>query len=346
MLPVTCSIVIDPSSEHYFANKLFDLSDLKLNRDDTLLPFHRLHSVLQDQDVAINTVDLLLQDKIKEEHNQYFSLGMLDNIPALKIRQDVEFKGFLIMEPPIVSPELYEALPDLTSLFEKVYVHNTIGDGYSLEGVDQSKLRKLYWPQPYLGVIEKYWFNTDRLNKIVVINGNHKPRTRAGELYSKRIKAMAELASLDAVDLYGRGWDRWWSRSSFWIPYWLNRRKLMSIYRGECPSKYEVLGKYRYCLCFENMEMTGYVTEKIFDCLYAGTIPLYWGAPDIDLLIPPGAYVDARKFSSWEDMWSVVSRMTEAEVNAMRTAGQKFLVSNNFLKYYDSLQDMLGKELR
>lgn len=346
MFTRTHSVVIDPSSEHYFENKLFDLSDAKLNRDDTLLPFHRMRAALQDRGASINTVDLLLQGKIKAESSQYFSLGMLSNITILEIRKDVEFKGFLIMEPPIIAPELYEALPDLTSRFEEVYVHNTIGDGYSLAGVDQSKLRKLYWPQPYLGVIDKYWSKVDRLIRVVVINGNHKPRIRSRELYSKRIKAMVALASLDAVDLYGRGWGRWWARSSLWMPYWFNRRKLMSIYRGECLSKYEVLSHYRYCLCFENMEMTGYVTEKIFDCLYAGTIPLYWGAPDIDLLIPSEAYIDARKFSSWEDMWSAVNSMTASEVNAMREVGRQFLSSNDFLRYYHSLQNIVGKEVR
>ena len=42
MLPAVKSIVIDPSSVHYYDNKLFDISDEILNRDGTLLPFHRL----------------------------------------------------------------------------------------------------------------------------------------------------------------------------------------------------------------------------------------------------------------------------------------------------------------
>ena len=342
MISNTKSIVIDPSSAHYFANKLFDISDSKLNRDGTLLPFHRMHLALKQRGVAINTVDLLLQERIRFGNNQYFSLGMLANISALERRKDVELKGFLIMEPPIVAPELYEALPDLTRCFDAVYVHNTVGDGYSLIGVDQSRLRKLYWPQPYFGVIDEFWSKSNRLNKIVVINGNHKPRIRRGELYSKRIEAMAALALMDAVDLYGRGWKRWWARSSFWMPYWCNRKKLMSVYYGECSSKYEILSRYQFSLCFENMIMNGYVTEKIFDCLYAGTIPLYLGAPDIDLIIPPDVYIDVRKFSSWQDMWSVVSRLTDAELSSMREAGKIFLNSEKFFLYYDALKKIVS----
>jgi hypothetical protein len=42
------------------------------------------------------------------------------------------------MESPIVAPELYEDLPDLTTRFSEVYVRNTIGDGYSLAGAQRS----------------------------------------------------------------------------------------------------------------------------------------------------------------------------------------------------------------
>jgi hypothetical protein len=335
------SIVIDPSSKHFNGNRLFDVSDLKLNRDGTLLPFHRLLTSLQAVDVLVNTVDMLLLGRVSAPLHEYYSLGMLANIAQLKGREDIVFKAFIVMEPPIVAPELYAALPELSQLFECVYVHNTVGDGYSLQGVDRTKLRKLFWPQPNAGVIEPFWSCAERSNRLVVINGNHKPKTRRAELYSKRIEAMAALAALDVIDLYGRGWERWWSRASMWLPYWRNRGKLMSIYRGECASKYEVLSKYRFCLCFENMEMSGYVTEKIFDCLYAGAIPVYLGASDIEALVPPDAFIDARKFSSWTDMWSVISTMPAAEVNRLRDAGRTFLNSPEFAKYFDSLPAMI-----
>ena len=337
------SVLIDPSSEHFLKNKLFDLSDPSLNRDDTLLPFHRLKRLLSDKNIALNTPDMVPIGNCEAKMHRYFSLGMLSNIAALNEKNEIELKGFMIMEPPIVAPEQYDALPELTKKFEKVYVHNTVGDGYSLEGVNQARLEKLYWPQPYLGVINQFWQKTGRLNRIVVINGNHKPKKLNHELYSKRIDAMATLSKFNIVDLYGRGWGRWWSRTSSWLPYWLNRTKLMSIYKGECTSKYEILSSYKYCLCFENMEMKGYVSEKLFDCLYAGTIPIYWGAPDIDSLIPSEVFIDARKFSSWSELWIKVNSLSSEEVSKMREAAKVFLTSNQFLKYYNSLENIVGQ---
>jgi alpha(1,3/1,4) fucosyltransferase len=52
-------------------------------------------------------------------------------------------------------------------------------------------------------------------------------------------------------------------------------------------NKREFLQSYRFNLCPENSNYKGYVTEKIFDAIYAGCIPIYWGSdnnPEPDIL--------------------------------------------------------------
>jgi len=117
----------------------------------------------------------------------------------------------------------------------------------------------------------------------------------------------------------------------------------MSIYKGECISKYVVLSKYVFALCFENMAMKGYITEKIFDCLYSGTIPLYLGATDISELIPVNAYIDCRNFASWEEMHEKVMGMCDAEISEMRTAGREFIRGSQGLKYHNSLSEIFSE---
>lgn len=328
---------VDPPSPAYYEDKLFDTSNTTLNRDDSLVPYARVRQAYRAAGKELRTADYLMNAPGRAEVSNYYSLGVLDNYKVLLKRPDVCLKAFVIFEPPVVDPRLYKALPELTAAFETVYVHNTTGDGYSLEGVDASRLRQLYWPQPRDEVISQYWERTERLDRIVVINGNHIPRKVPHELYSKRIEAMASLAQMGVVDLYGRGWAKWWSRASLWLPYWKNRRTLMSIYKGACESKYEVLSQYKFSLCFENMAMKGYVTEKIFDCLYAGTVPLYLGATDISDLVPESAYIDCRRFSSWVKMQEFVARITDEQLHAMRKAGSAFLCSAQGKKYYNSL---------
>ena len=332
-------IYIDPSYKSFNSDGLFDLNNSVLNRDGQLKPFHRMRASMLKKTVDVHTADFLTKNKSQDQfENDYYSLGILDNFERILVKNSARLAAFVVMEPPVVVPELYAALPRLTAVFDRVYVHNTNGDGYSLDGVDASKLHKLYWPIPHDDVLEPYWGNDIRMKRVIVINGSHNPQARGREQYSLRIEAMAELSKLGVVDLYGRGWDRWWSRSAMWLPYWQNRNALMSIYKGGCSSKFEMLQNYEFCLCFENMSMDGYITEKIFDCLYAGTIPLYMGAPDVSAYIPADVLVDCRKYSTWKEMWEDIATMPAENIEAMRTAGRNFLQSDQAKKFYDSIQ--------
>jgi hypothetical protein len=337
------AIFIDPPYVDYYGDKLFDISDTRLNRDDSLLSFHHLRSKLATRGISVRTADFLLRGEDLAEINEYYSLGLLDNYQTLKSRHDVRLRGFIVFEPPVAAPKLYRTLPMLTTAFEKVFVHNVNGDGYSMRGVEQAKLRKLYWPQPRDEVIPRLWENRDRLQRVVAISGNHIPRSFKGELYSKRIEAMAALARLGVMDLYGRGWNQWWSHRSMWPPYWLNYRTLISIYRGPCASKYEVLSRYEFSLCLENMAMKGYLTEKLFDCLYAGTIPLYLGAKDIADSVPGDAFVDCRQFVSWEELWRYAEALPPSRRQSMREAGRAFICSSEGLKYFNSLIEVFSQ---
>ena len=334
-------LYIDPSYHVFDRNGLFDLSNPILNRDDQLLSFYRLREYMSSKGVSVSTSDYLLEDTpMNPVECEYYSLGILDNYKRVSLEKRARLAAFIIMEPPVVLPSLYKELPKLTKFFDRVYLPNICGDGYSLDGVDVRRLSKLYWPIPYGGVLGQYWNNTNRMRRIVVINGNHKPVNRFREQYSLRIDAMAELSKYGVIDLYGGGWNKWWSRSSRWLPYWANRSAIMSIYKGGCKLKFEVLQRYDFSLCFENMAMEGYVTEKIFDCLYSGTIPLYMGAPNILEYIPKETFIDCRKYSSWTEMWSEIESMPTDQIIQMRKAGKDFLESDLAQKFYNSMQDI------
>jgi hypothetical protein len=336
---VSREIYIDPSHEFFNADALFDLNNAILNRDGQLLPFHRVRAYLSTLGVNVRTADYIGNDAVRSgDRRDYYSLGILKNYARILETGAARLAAFVIMEPPVVAPELYKALPELTSVFDRVYVHNIEGDGYSLLGSEASKLRRFYWPIPHNDVLKPYWWNTGRMRRLVVINGSHNPHGREREQYSLRIDAMTELAKSGVIDLYGKGWNIWWSRRAMWMSYWRNRRVLMSIYKGACSSKFEVLAKYEFCLCFENMSMNGYITEKIFDCLYAGTIPLYLGAPDILKYLPPEIFVDCRRYTSWTEMWQDVVTMPSERLIAMRLAGREFLQSEPAEKFYQSLE--------
>ena len=330
------TIYIEPSSWHFFEDRLFDNNNKFLNRDGTLLPFVRLREHFHSKGIAIHTADFLRKGLHLSDINEYWSLGILNQYDQFLNRSDVCLKGFILLEPPLVAPKMYSELPRISHVFEKVFVHNTVGSGYSLKGVNQGVLHSYYWPQPYESEIEPYWSNRERYNKLAVIAGHHHSKWRKPEYYSKRIEAVVELSKYHAIDLFGRGWDKPFSKNSLWMPYLRNYLTIKNAYKGPCNSKLELLSKYRFSLCYENMPMQGYITEKIFDCFYAGAIPVYLGAPNINQFIPTEAYIDVADYKSLTDLYRDIASWPIARSEVMREAGKEFL-RNKGADYFNSL---------
>ena len=61
--------------------------------------------------------------------------------------------------------------------------------------------------------------------------------------------------------------------------------------------KEEVLKQYKFAVAFENKVLENYVTEKVYNALSAGSIPIYLGAPDIMKHVPSGSIINAADFS-------------------------------------------------
>lgn len=78
-------------------------------------------------------------------------------------------------------------------------------------------------------------------------------------------------------------------------------------------NKIDILKQYKFCIAIENSVITwkngskyhapaindDYVTEKLIDCLLAGSIPIYFGPKNIDLFLPNhNAIINIRDFDS------------------------------------------------
>jgi hypothetical protein len=150
------------------------------------------------------------------------------------------------------------------------------------------------------------------------------------ELYTERIRAIMHFAASDDFDLYGHGWDQ---PNALIPPPAL--RTLSPRFRGEPSDKIATLTGYRFALCFENAVFPGYITEKIWDCFAAGTIPVYLGAPDVDRHIPRAAYVDAHEYPAYGALERHLRSMTTTEANRHLSAAQDFMASAAFEPFED-----------
>jgi hypothetical protein len=84
--------------------------------------------------------------------------------------------------------------------------------------------------------------------------------------YGKRINLLNEILYSDLpIDIYGRG---------------LNIKD--SRYKGFIENKFQGLLGYDYSIAIENSCEKNYVSEKFFDCVLCNTMPIYYGAPNIE----------------------------------------------------------------
>ena len=55
--------------------------------------------------------------------------------------------------------------------------------------------------------------------------------------------------------------------------------------------------EYKFVIAFENVNMTGYITEKLTNAFLAGAIPIYSGADDVDKYFSNGAMINCNSIS-------------------------------------------------
>ena len=75
----------------------------------------------------------------------------------------------------------------------------------------------------------------------------------------------------------------------------LNNRKKPA---GAKDDKIEIMKDYKFHLAFENGNVRDYVTEKVYLALAAGTVPVYFGAPNIEEFVPDGSIIRVDAFES------------------------------------------------
>lgn len=74
---------------------------------------------------------------------------------------------------------------------------------------------------------------------------------------------------------------------------------------------------YKFIIAMENKQVEGYVTEKILNAFYAGAIPIYWGAPDINKYFNPNAFINLSDFRSIHDCVDYIISMTDEQRKKM-----------------------------
>jgi len=345
--PAKVALFIDPFSYHFTDDKLFAAQTTSGLGDNLSARWLQLRDWFERRGLAVHTADYLLRNEHRRDANVFVSLGMRRRYRMVAQRADVTLSAFYAFESPTVEPALYRGLAEVQRRFKRVF---TFAEPTALAPFVTATLRSELFrkPSPVEAVREDLWARRDR-GFLVMINNNHLPAIRARELYSERLRAIEYFSASGEMDLYGKGWDvPSYEMGIGWMPGTLQklRRRVQGawqrirpvpalvaarrIYKGTVPSKLDALSRYDFSICFENAEVGGYVTEKIFDCLATGTVPVYRGATDIETIVWPECFIDMRRFADYGELARFLKALDAKEIARYREAGRAFFASQDF----------------
>ncbi len=120
---------------------------------------------------------------------------------------------------------------------------------------------------------------------LVSINGR--------ELFSYRVlcnlRVMVGLAikqsNPELIDLYGRGWPE----GTTVVEESRARSDFLEV-------RHQIASRYAFDLCWENVEIPYWVSEKFWSPVRMGVLPLYWGPSGIHELVPKDTLIDCRSY--------------------------------------------------
>lgn len=318
----------------YYQNVIFDV---KKNKGIEATIFATLKSYLKEKNLNINTYD------ISTEQEPYiyvfFDLPYFWNFSAWKkILFNRTKKILVIYEPPTVNPFNYMKI--FHFFFAKVYTwYGELVDNERSSPTSQ-KYFKISLPKASIGI--KTTAKKFKEKKfLTLINKNILPfypfmllKPFGRELYTERIKSIEFFEHNIPNDfyLYGRGWNK---PKKYNLKEKILGFKKYSSYKGEVDNKIELLSGFKYSLCFENLtDVKGYVTEKIFDCLKAKCVPIYWGASDIEKYIPKDCFIDFRDFGDYDKLLNFLVSIDESRYNNYIKNIENLLSDKKFIEMW------------
>jgi len=186
-----------------------------------------------------------------------------------------------------------------------------------------------------------------RKNKIVLIAAN-KVSPTFNSNYKLRRKIAKQMTAFE-IDVFGDLWNSSLKKkivhriviglSALKVGYFPNLIELYGSlftkyknYRGAPEDKHLIIRKYKYSLVIENS--SSYCSEKLFDAVINGSIPIYVGPKNTELFLPDNLYYSCD--GSTVEIRKIMNNITSEDVNDRLKIMKKFLVSKKFNENWTS----------
>ncbi len=220
-------------------------------------------------------------------------------------KQQNKKRVLLAFEPSFFIPE--NTTDELSQMFDQIYT-------WERSTWDE---KKYFCIRPiYFSLEERR--NAEKKKLCSMVSTIYPNFSNANSLYRKRkdIIQWYEKNACEELDFYGK--KNRYSDNCF------------SLYKGTVLDKLDVIAKYRFNYCLENHKTPyKYITEKIFDCFMASTVPIYSGCENISTYISREAYILLDDFTTMESLHSYLKRMSKEEYEQYLSAGQRVNFGNS-----------------
>lgn len=341
-------IVYDVSIPHFQDNRILDATFASAYPGASIIP--KVKELAEKQGWRMMTGDVFLRERPSFDCAVCWSNEATPRLKPL-LQQGVEAVVLSSGESPCVAWKFYHELSSRSSIFRHACLFHGMRERSSARYFHQ-----FYWPCSGTQMGEgKPWDQRKLLCMVISSNArvnwaNWKSRCIlpirriqvkmrgwidpflvVNELYETRLAAIEQFAGKNEFYLFGKGWD-------IALRYWRRIRNLTFANAPKaCSDKIETMEGFKFAVCFENCVFPGYITEKIFDCFFAGCVPVYGGSPDITDFVSPACFIDYRDFTSFEELWKFLKSMTIAGWEEYRRNIRDYLASEMFSPFKDSV---------
>lgn len=325
-------VVLDFDTPQLFNNKIF-IPEEAVKVHHTILPVCYLHDQARAQGIRFMTQDVFFNLATKPK-NALLMSGLITPYTQKLIAAGAKPTILTCQESPFIATKFYLNLKKYSGWFKNSIVFS----GMKTHLSPKTAYRQMFFPTVYnpenfkpLSFSQKKYLTMISGNKRM---GNWKKDILLKlfygfgikEIYSLRQEVINFFAENGRFDLYGIGWDRGGAKPE-------DTANINKVYRGPVADKLPVLSQYKFTFCFENTIFPGYVTEKIFDAMFAGSVPVYLGAPDVLQILPKDTFVDMRNFKSLKQLDLFLSAMTESVYIGYLENIKKYLQSPKYRKF-------------
>ncbi|MDO8574416.1 MAG: glycosyltransferase family 10 [bacterium] len=341
-------VIIDTDVPHEQNNRFFAPEVIEKNR--FLWPWRHLYEACHKKNIELVTADVYFRMKSRPSRPIFISVHRFSKVTPRLIKSGARPAVIFGFENPLFANRFYLNLKKYTRRFDHAFVWRGAKNRLSLKtafhdaafrphAYPQKKVESNFKNKKFLTLINRN-NRLHKLRKLYTFSAsliNPLPGLSQRELYLDRLEAIKYFSQNPNFDLYGESWGS---------PVRYDNQKfapsIKKSYRGYVSDKLETLKQYRFSICFENAVFPGFITEKIIDSIYAGCIPVYYGAPDIADYIPENTFINFRKFENYPALDHYLRSMSESEYNQYIENINAFITSD---KAYNFTQEKFTEEL-